>query len=135
MVERWRLKEPFSTSKYSALFSWSLFKLGGGFSASYKLLLNTLIYCSVNITSGLLHTQGVQICLHKEACARLRSGGKLHVSQRGWLGVYLTFLHAAINHIYHVEKVNVSFAQDRPKVLHSIDSLWGMQRELDFFEF
>lgn len=66
MVERWRLKEPLSTSKCSALFSWSLFKLGGGFSASYKLLLNTLINCSANITSGPLHTRGVQICLHKE---------------------------------------------------------------------
>lgn len=49
-------------------------------------------------------------------------------SQRVWLSVYLTFLHAAINYIYYVEKVNVSFVKNGPEALHNIFALRGMQR-------
>lgn len=40
----------------------------------------------------------------------------------------MTLLHAVMNYVYHVEKVNMSFVSDGPKAHHNIYSYCGMWR-------
>lgn len=117
-----------------SLFLWKLFG-----HASHNLPFNTSINCRYCNTWGLVHASSLEARTmqspkttsyppKKHACNQIQIGGSRLVCSKGLAQSLLNSYHAAIDYVYSVEKVNMSFVWDGPKAHHNIYSYWGKWR-------